>query len=136
MTDIRQLMRLCEREEISVETNELNYCESFSFMLDGSCFIVLDAKLPERLVKEHAAHEVGHCIKGAFYNRNAALDLISQHEYRADKWAIETLVPREELDKRNRGAQCRVIPQRKCQRDKDGDKDERFFAHAEGGAAE
>ncbi len=98
MTDIRQLMRLCEREEISVETNELNYCESFSFMLDGSCFIVLDAKLPERLVKEHAAHEVGHCIKGAFYNRNAALDLISQHEYRADKWAIETLVPREELE--------------------------------------
>ena len=91
-------MRLCEREEISVETNELNYCESFSFMLDGSCFIVLDAKLPERLVKEHAAHEVGHCIKGAFYNRNAALDLISQHEYRADKWAIETLVPREELE--------------------------------------
>ena len=98
MTDIRQLMRLCEREEISVETNELNYCESFSFMLDGSCFIVLDAKLPERLVKEHAAHEAGHCIMGAFYNRSAALDLISQHEYRADKWAIETLVPREELE--------------------------------------
>ena len=98
MTDIRQLMQVCEREDISLELGELRFCESFSFMLGDSCFIAIDAGLPERLIKEHAAHEVGHCIKGAFYNKSAALDLISQHEYRADKWAIETLVPRDELE--------------------------------------
>ena len=49
------------------------------------------------LLKERAAHEIGHCVKGAFYNRYAAADLISRHEYRADKWAIEELIPKDEL---------------------------------------
>lgn len=37
--------------------------------------------------------------KGAFYNRYATADNISQHEYRADKWAIEKLIPKSELIK-------------------------------------
>ncbi len=45
------------------------------------------------------AHEIGHCVKGAFYNRYATADNISQHEYRADKWAIENLIPKSELIK-------------------------------------
>ena len=98
MTDMRQLMCLCEKEDIEVELRDLRFCESFSFMLGDSCFIAINARLPERFIKEHAAHEVGHCVKGAFYNKSAPLDLISQHEYRADKWAIETLLPKEELE--------------------------------------
>lgn len=44
-------------------------------------------------------HEVGHCKEGAFYNRFASCDLRKKHENRADKWAIEYLVPVDQLDK-------------------------------------
>ena len=44
------------------------------------------------------AHELGHCETGSFYNRYAKLDLRQKHENRADKWAIQHLIPVEELD--------------------------------------
>ena len=45
----------------------------------------------------HLAHELGHCIKGAFYNIFSNCDIREKHEYKADKWAINTLVPFDEL---------------------------------------
>ena len=97
MTDIREIWKVCEQENITVDSVSCPRCGSFSVMVDGLCFIALDCALPERQVKEHAAHEVGHCVKGAFYNISSPLDVVSQHEYRADKWAIEKLVPRDQL---------------------------------------
>lgn len=47
----------------------------------------------------HLAHEIGHSVRGAFYNPYAALDVRQKHENRANKWAIEKLIPEEELDK-------------------------------------
>lgn len=44
------------------------------------------------------AHELGHCIRGAFYNRYAPHDLRARYEVKADKWAIKKLVPRDELE--------------------------------------
>lgn len=43
--------------------------------------------------KEHLAHELGHCMKYAFYTGSSPYELRSQKEYRANKWAIEHLVP-------------------------------------------
>ena len=42
-------------------------------------------------------HEIGHCMTGSFYNINSKFDIRSQHEYRADKWAIEKYLPFDEL---------------------------------------
>ncbi|MBR1423793.1 MAG: ImmA/IrrE family metallo-endopeptidase [Ruminococcus sp.] len=97
MTDIREIWKVCEEEGICVDLIECRACESFSLMIGERCYIAIDRRLPELLMKERAAHEVGHCVKGAFYNRDSPHDIISQHEYRADKWAIEKLIPREEL---------------------------------------
>ena len=44
------------------------------------------------------AHELGHCETGSFYNQYAALDVRQRHENRADKWAIQHLIPVEDLD--------------------------------------
>ena len=46
----------------------------------------------------HLSHELGHCKTGAFYNIWAARDVRRKHEHRADKWAIQRLIPEEELD--------------------------------------
>lgn len=97
MTDIREIWQVCEEEGICIDTIDCKACSSFSIMYGGNCFIAVSSALPERLLKEHTAHEVGHCVKGAFYNENAPLDLVSQHEYRADKWAIEKLIPKDQL---------------------------------------
>lgn len=44
------------------------------------------------------AHELGHCETGAFYNRYSNCDIVSRHEYRADKWAIKKLLPKSEME--------------------------------------
>lgn len=43
------------------------------------------------------AHELGHCVRGAFYNRYSAVDCKSRHERRANVWAYRKLVSEDEL---------------------------------------
>ena len=66
----------------------------------GRCYIGMDyGVLPEESVRRvHLAHELGHCKTGAFYNRWAARDVRKKHENRADKWAVNKLIPVDELD--------------------------------------
>ena len=37
-------------------------------------------------------------MTGSFYNKYAACDVRKKHENRADKWAIEKLIPEDELN--------------------------------------
>ena len=48
--------------------------------------------------KVKLAHEMGHCVTGSFYNIYAACDVRQKHENRADKCAIEKLIPKDELN--------------------------------------
>ena len=64
----------------------------------GNCYIGMDAKViaSEREERMHLAHEIGHCIRGAFYNPYAKMDIREKHEKRADRWAIRHLIPQSE----------------------------------------
>ena len=66
----------------------------------GRCYIGMDyGILPDEADRRvHLAHELGHCKTGAFYNRWAAQDVRRKHENQADKWAIEKVIPVNELD--------------------------------------
>ena len=44
------------------------------------------------------AHEGGHCSTGATHRVSSPYDLVEKHEYKAWKWAIQRLIPEEELD--------------------------------------
>ena len=48
--------------------------------------------------KVHLAHELGHCMTGSFYSRHTAVDSRQRHENRADKWAVNHLIPVDQLD--------------------------------------
>ena len=65
------------------------------------CYIGMDYGVlkNEADKRVHLAHELGHCKTGSFYNRWAAMDIRQKHEHRADKWAIEKIIPVDELDK-------------------------------------
>ena len=91
MTNIKELYDICSRENITIDFIDCPKCGAISLFGAGGCAIGIDSQTPARLLKERTAHEIGHCVKGAFYNRYATADNISQHEYRADKWAIENL---------------------------------------------
>ena len=66
----------------------------------GDCYVAIDPlKLSSSTdEKLKLSHELGHCITGSFYNEFATCDVRKKHENRADKWAVEQLIPVNELD--------------------------------------
>lgn len=100
MNRIEELDILAEKENITIINAECPECGSISLMTNnGSCYIGIDNNFPmstrEELVQK--AHEIGHCVTGSFYNKYAKFDIVSRHEYRANKWAIKRLIPKDEL---------------------------------------
>ena len=99
--ELKQLYDLAKQENIPVYRFSLPETGSMSVMTeDGRCCIGMDPSLGDGDAAErvHFGHELGHCITGSFYNIHAAVDCRQRHENRADKWAIQALIPVEELD--------------------------------------
>lgn len=44
------------------------------------------------------AHEGGHIMTGATHRICSPYDLIAKHEYKADKWAVQEVIPKDKLD--------------------------------------
>ena len=98
---IQHLYDLAKQQNIEVLPFSMPQNESMSVMLeDGRCFVGMDASVQDGGVQErvHLSHELGHCVTGSFYNIYAAIDDRQRHENRADKWAIQMLIPVEALD--------------------------------------
>ena len=98
---IRNLYDLARQENIEVLSYPMPQNASMSVMLeDGKCVIGMDESVRDGGVQErvHLSHELGHCVTGSFYNIYAAIDCRQRHENRANKWAIQALIPVEALD--------------------------------------
>ena len=99
--ELRNLYAFAKEQNIEVFPYPLPKIGSLSFMEDnGSCYIGMDDSIRDGDVQErvHLGHELGHCVTGSFYNIHAAVDCRRRHENKADKWAVQTLIPVEELD--------------------------------------
>ena len=99
--EIRSLYEFAKQQNIEVLSFSMPQNESMSVMLeDGKCFIGMDDSVRDGGIQErvHLSHELGHCATGSFYNIHAAIDHRQRHENRANKWAIQALIPVEELD--------------------------------------
>ncbi len=97
----RQLYDLAKQQNIPVLSFPLEKTESMSVMLEsGQCFVGMDPKIQDGGTDErvHLSHELGHCLTGSFYNIHAAVDCRQKHENKADKWAVTTLIPVDDLD--------------------------------------
>lgn len=99
-------MTLTELHEIAVDDEiDIDYIDcpksgSISMLSsDGKCYIAIDNGVAdyEDEEKVRTAHELGHCKTGAFYNRYSRFNNILKQEYKADKWAIEHLMPYREI---------------------------------------
>ena len=101
-TSLNDLYDIAEENEISVMTAECPNCKAISLLSpSGKCYIGMDYKAikTEREERQYLAHDIGHCVKGAFYNPYSPFSLIEQQEHRADKQAIAYLIPQDEFEK-------------------------------------
>ena len=99
--EIAALYDFAQQQNIEVIPFSMPENGSMSIMLDnGACVIGMDDSIKDGDAQErvHLGHEIGHCITGSFYNIHAAMDLRQRHENRANKWAIQALIPVEDLD--------------------------------------
>ena len=98
--EIRNLYALAQQQNIEVLSFPLPQTRSMSVMEGEQCFIGMDASVRDGNVQErvHLSHELGHCVTGSFYSIHTAVDCRQRHENKADKWAIEQLIPVEQLD--------------------------------------
>ncbi len=99
--ELKNLYAFAKQQNIEVLPFTLPETGSLSVMTDaGDCFIGMDDSIRDGDVQErvHLGHEIGHCVTGSFYNIHAAVDCRQRHENRADKWAVQKLIPVEELD--------------------------------------
>lgn len=101
MTNVLDLYNFAEEQGIEVYWLSLECAESLSYCdSKGDCFIAMNPWCLPTIAEEQTklAHELGHCCTGAFYNRYATCDVRQKHENRADKWAIQHLIPKSKLD--------------------------------------
>ena len=99
--EIAALYDFAKQQNIEVMSFPMKENGSMSIMLeDGSCVVGMDDSVRDGQVQErvHLGHELGHCATGSFYNRYAAIDFRQKHENKANKWAIEQLIPVDDLD--------------------------------------
>ena len=100
--EIPVLYALAQQQNIPVYQFPLPGTGSMSLMDEqGRCFIGMDVGVRDDGPQErvHLGHELGHCVTGSFYNRYAAVDCRQRHENQANKWAIQTLIPVDDLDR-------------------------------------
>ena len=99
--EIQRLYDLAKEQNIAVFELSLPKTGSMSVMEDdGRCAIAMDPGVKDSGIRErvHLGHEMGHCVTGSFYNRYAAIDCRQRHENRANKWAVQVLIPVDDLD--------------------------------------
>ena len=100
MADLLYLYKYAEQHHIDVDWFPLPVTPSLSVKLpDDTCAIGIDPWKMETIAEETVclAHEVGHCETDSFYDPTTGLQVKQKMENRADRWAIQKLIPRKEF---------------------------------------
>lgn len=95
------MIRLAQDHGITVEYCNLPKNKSISVQDDGGDFILMDYSLIRSGPRErvHLGHEIGHCVRGAFYEPHAPLEVRRKCENAADRWFIEKIIPKDSYQK-------------------------------------
>ena len=88
-----ELYAAAEKGGITVERFSLPKSRSIAINENGG-FVAIDQSVNSAEERVCLAHEMGHFETMSFYNMYSPLDVRGKHERRADRWAIEKLVPK------------------------------------------
>ena len=100
MKTLGELYAFAAREGIETHGVRCPHAGAIAAVVDGVSVIGLDRSLLKHENRERLAlaHELGHTVTGAYYDRPDDPVNVRRMEWRAQKWTINQLVPREELD--------------------------------------
>lgn len=78
---------------------EVGFAKAVTVALDRDFAVFIDPSQLSGSAEETCvvAHEAGHILTGATHRVDSPVDLIERHERRAERWAIERLLPFDEL---------------------------------------
>ncbi len=95
------LYDFAEQLDITIFSFFLPNSKSLALEDDDNYYIGIDDERLESSKDErvHIAHELGHCVTGAFYNENSPVDNRGKCETTADRWAVKKLINKDELKK-------------------------------------
>lgn len=95
-----RLRNLASANNIDIDEYALKAAGALSIPLsDGTFAIAID---PQKIISSadetvKLAHELGHCIKNAFYSSLSPLETRGRCEHKANVWAARRLIPWPEL---------------------------------------
>ena len=100
MVTYSELCDIAESSDILMLSGKLHNAPSMAICDDGDCAVIFDySKIDNTaLLMVCTAHEIGHCETGSFYTQKS-LELRERMEYRANKWAIKNLIPKNEMER-------------------------------------
>lgn len=92
-----KLYQIAKEEHICIDYHSMKKLSAFSMPYT----IVIDPqKMNNRQkIKECLAHELGHHKRNAFYKISSNLETKEWQEERATRWAVQELIPADELKK-------------------------------------
>ena len=94
---IQELYTIAAKEDIAIICGDFSEVESMSVQYDGRCVIGMDRNLNGFDEAEHLAHEIGHCIRGAFYHPRELKRVRTKMERKANEWMYRQLLPIDKL---------------------------------------
>lgn len=95
-----KLFNIAEKNNIEITNFPMKCVKSASVQYGDNYYIGMSTTELETdaLRNTSLAHELGHCMTGAFYNPHSSLSVMGKAEYKANKWAIKELINKDELE--------------------------------------
>ena len=106
MTRLQRLRRRADRLGLRVYYLPMRRLSAISTP-DGTIGMDPDKQESQACELVRLAHEMGHCMTGSFYTLDSDLCQRRRCEERADRWAIRSLVPLDELKRELRRGRTR-----------------------------
>lgn len=97
--ELDELYKLAEDKGVRVMAFSLPQNKAVTINVGDDCYVGVDPEVFGRECEEKVvlAHEMGHIATGGFYTSETDKTSRKKHEARAEKWAIERLVPKAAL---------------------------------------
>ena len=108
--NISKVYKKIQDNGIEVFNFGLQNVKSVSVEADGKYGIFINRKEIKDSEEEFivATHEYGHCMTGSTHPPHSSLDIISKHEYRADRKAVLDFLPVDKIKSAIKNG-CRTI---------------------------
>ena len=99
MVSMAQIYKALDAQNAHIFVYDIGFAPAATVEVNDQYAVFFDPKLVRStaMLKECLAHECGHCATGATHHLVSEWDLVSRHEYKANRWAMEQFLPFEDL---------------------------------------